>query len=60
MSRRFPVTLWYSVEAALNMAEKLLSVEVEGPSVWLLADIGIAGGNWETEEHKLWMMMGVC
>jgi hypothetical protein len=31
VSRRFPVTLAYSVEAALNMAVELW-VEVEGPA----------------------------
>ena len=41
VSRCFPVTLAYSVEAALNMAVKL-SVEVEGPADWLVVDIGIA------------------
>jgi hypothetical protein len=28
----------------LNIEEKL---SVEGPAVWLLADIGTARGNWE-------------
>jgi len=37
VSRCFLVTLWYSVEAAFNMAVKLL---VEELAVWLLADIG--------------------
>jgi hypothetical protein len=47
VSRRFPVTLWYSADAVLNMAVKLLvDVEVDGSAVvWLLEDIVIAGGN---------------
>ena len=36
VSRRFLVTLWYSVEAVFNMVVKLL---VEEPAVWDLADI---------------------
>ena len=50
VSRGFPVTLWYSVDAALNIAVKL-SAEVEGPAIWLLADIGIAGRiRWVVDE----------
>ena len=44
VSRDFFVSLWYSFKAALNIEEKL---SVEGPAVWLLADIGTARGNWE-------------
>jgi len=40
VSRCFPVTLAYPVDAALNMALKL-SVEFEGPADLLLVDIGI-------------------
>src|SRR5712675_1059881 len=38
VSRRFPVALWYSVDAALNIAVKL---SAEGPAVWSLADADI-------------------
>ena len=42
MSRDFPVNLWNSAEATLNIAEKL---SVEGPAVRLVADIGKAKGS---------------
>ena len=53
VSRRFLVTLAYSVEAALNMAVKL-SVEVEGPADRLLVDIGIT-----REEAQVWDESGL-
>ena len=42
VSRRFLVTLWYSVKAASNIAGKLL---VEEPAIWLLGDIEWVGGG---------------
>ena len=49
VSRRFPVTLWYSVEAVFKMAVKLL---VEEPGVWELADSDIERVRG-SEERKL-------
>ena len=42
VSRDFLVNLWYSFRAALNIEEKL---SVEGPAVWLLADMRAARGD---------------
>ena len=50
VSRDFFVNLWYSFRAALNIEEKL---SVEGPAVWLLADIGTERGNWEGGESRV-------
>ena len=42
------MTLSYSVEAAVNMTVKL-SVDREGPAVWLIVDIGRAGESLEEQ-----------
>ena len=50
VSRDFFVSLLYSFRAALNFEEKL---SVEGPAVWLLADIGTVRGNWEGGKSRV-------
>jgi hypothetical protein len=42
VSRRFPVTFGYSVDAPLDMVIKL-SAEVEGLADWFLVYVGITG-----------------
>ena len=50
VSRDFFVSLWYSFRAALNIEEKLsVEARLEGPAIWLFADIGTARGDERVE-----------